>query len=491
MEEYEGFFLCPDYNLMCSGTVLRNDMYDRVDKKSETKEESYIYDYTIKTSQNIRKARTANPEKEQNYELSEDGICPKYCVLCRLNGINKECIKCNDTYARTEKGKNIICLSLEELRNGYYYSKKTSLYHECIENCNLCSNGTICENCKLGFTNINNKNCSGEIKNCEEYNEDDISTCKKCKLNFAFIKDDRTNCINLTLLKDYYSKDGGISYYSCDEITNCNQCIYNNNLNKLECKKCANGYILLNKINDKCFSKNNVTDKDKTFYYINDTHAISCIQAINNCEKCKNEKECISCVPDAYFLNDNKNSCYKNVEIDKYRYYLSEDKTNYLSCRSLKYHTIANCRNCTDSHNCLLCSDYYTFVEGNKSICINKHSLAEKYYQDPNDYTNYISCANIDINCIKCTPSGECKECKSGYGLFKLFIINICFPLKEKLDNFNSYIYLLGLELYNEFQLKAYMLFDLDFPDDWYFYVPVEYMQNYGRRNLEEKKKEN
>ena len=30
-----------------------NDMFDCVSKKSETKEESYYYDYTIKTTQNI------------------------------------------------------------------------------------------------------------------------------------------------------------------------------------------------------------------------------------------------------------------------------------------------------------------------------------------------------------------------------------------------------------------------------------------------------
>ena len=50
---YKGYFMCPDYNLICSGTVMCNDMFDCVSKKSETKEESYYYDYTIKTTQNI------------------------------------------------------------------------------------------------------------------------------------------------------------------------------------------------------------------------------------------------------------------------------------------------------------------------------------------------------------------------------------------------------------------------------------------------------
>ena len=56
VEGYEGYFLCPDYNLMCSGTVICNDMFDCVDKKSEVKNSSYYYDYEIKTSQNIENA---------------------------------------------------------------------------------------------------------------------------------------------------------------------------------------------------------------------------------------------------------------------------------------------------------------------------------------------------------------------------------------------------------------------------------------------------
>ena len=41
IDEYEGFFLCPDYNLMCSGIVLCNDMFDCVEKKSEIKESPF------------------------------------------------------------------------------------------------------------------------------------------------------------------------------------------------------------------------------------------------------------------------------------------------------------------------------------------------------------------------------------------------------------------------------------------------------------------
>ena len=90
-EVYDGYFLCPDYNLICSGTILCNNMFDCVDKKSEVKEESYLYDYKIRTSQNIDKAEEENANNETNYELSFDGKCPQYCSLCNEN---KKCNKC-------------------------------------------------------------------------------------------------------------------------------------------------------------------------------------------------------------------------------------------------------------------------------------------------------------------------------------------------------------------------------------------------------------
>ena len=49
--EFKGHIFCPDYNLICTGTEMCNDMLDCMKKKSLIKEESFIYDYTIATSQ--------------------------------------------------------------------------------------------------------------------------------------------------------------------------------------------------------------------------------------------------------------------------------------------------------------------------------------------------------------------------------------------------------------------------------------------------------
>ena len=91
VDGYDGYILCPDYYLMCSGTVMCNDIFDCVDKQSETKEDSYLYDYIPKTSQNIEESIDLSPDETNNYELDDDGICPKNCKHCKEPNKCKKC----------------------------------------------------------------------------------------------------------------------------------------------------------------------------------------------------------------------------------------------------------------------------------------------------------------------------------------------------------------------------------------------------------------
>ena len=51
LDGYNGFILCPDYNLICTGTKWCLDPISCVNKRSEPKTESYIYNYKASTSQ--------------------------------------------------------------------------------------------------------------------------------------------------------------------------------------------------------------------------------------------------------------------------------------------------------------------------------------------------------------------------------------------------------------------------------------------------------
>ena len=78
---------------MCTGTVVCNDMFDCIEKKSLVKESSYNYDYISQTTQKFSKIRAM--AISEAYELSEDGLCPKNCADC---DINKKCKVCKEGY---------------------------------------------------------------------------------------------------------------------------------------------------------------------------------------------------------------------------------------------------------------------------------------------------------------------------------------------------------------------------------------------------------
>ena len=237
VEGYGGFLLCPDYNLICSGTKMCNDMFDCVEKKSEAKNESYVYDYEIKTSQSIEKAYEEESDKNNNYELSDDGLCPKYCELCNEN---KECLKCSGDYKIVLDTENNtkFCLSSEELSLGYF-KKENDIYMKCIDNCDYC--------------------------NDERY-------CEKCKDDFAFKENNREECFSKKEFENgYYTKDEEI-YYECNginegHISGCKECTYNSETQNLTCDECLDNHSK-NKETNTCEKKEENNDSNN-FKYIN------------------------------------------------------------------------------------------------------------------------------------------------------------------------------------------------------------------------------
>ena len=415
IDEYKGFFLCPDYNLMCSGTILCNDMFDCVEKQSELKEDSFNYDYNIATTQNIERAKIEDVDEKNNFELSEEGICIKYCKQCKEN---KKCIKCRDEYGLVGNKTNneLLCLPENELSKGFYKNNE-SIYYKCIDFCEKCSNDTSCDKCWNNFTLIENI-CIEEILNCENYYLN--GTCKKCIENYAFEGEERNICSNKEMfLNSYYSKDGGISFYSCDgedndkHIKNCINCYFNENSLTLECLECKNHYYILDDEFNKCFSENELDSKK--YYKINSTHMKTCSNKIEKCNECENGEKCIKCEDNHYFINNDAKKCVNIHEIFPIdEYYLDRNNTTYYSCNNSEYHSIQNCKKCYNNNSCTLCNNGFTFIEGNKTKCFKIKELENKYYPDPNNDINYIGCSNLFNNCYTCNLS-QCLTCQEGF----------------------------------------------------------------------------
>ena len=304
VDGYKGYFLCPDYNLMCSGTVVCNDLFECIDKKSEIKEESYIYDYEIKTSQNIYRAEESEADDINNYELSDDGVCPKYCKHCEEN---KKCLKCKEDYNLLGNINNeeIICEHKDILSIGYF-KNENNIYYKCMEYCDECLNLNSCERCKKGIEYNYNRCINININNCQIANSQGI--CEKCNNNFAFNGTDNNFCIENEKFKEnfYFTNDNGTSYLLCKNgITNCEKCIYNKVDNNIRCNSCEEGYFLSVDENQ-CILKEKI-DKNKEYFYLDNARVKKCSDVIQNCIQCTSNSKCDRCIE-------------INIDTDKFNY---------------------------------------------------------------------------------------------------------------------------------------------------------------------------
>ena len=141
---YKGYLICPDYYLICSGTVQCNNMFDCVEKESLYKP----FNLTINNKEKIFSENTLNTgsEIDQNnivigWELDEvNGTCPIYCRQCISN---KQCIICNESHTyyvgTKENDENPIYCYNSTPEEGYYetteYKSGKIYYFRCIENC--------------------------------------------------------------------------------------------------------------------------------------------------------------------------------------------------------------------------------------------------------------------------------------------------------------------------------------------------------------------
>ena len=235
-------------------------------------------------------------------------------------------------------------------------------------------------------------------------------------------EDIRNECLSKdNFIEYYYTKDGGISYYQCDgdqqnkeHITNCQKCYFDKNSSKkLNCYACKDGYFILNYESDFCYPKDSIINNGE-YIYINSTHMVYCANLIINCDKCTSAQNCIKCIHNFFYLNNKKDRCFSRSELQPRDEFYNEGDYEYFSCNNSNVHSISNCKKCLSKYDCLLCEDNYTFINGNKYSCIEINSLQNKYYKDPNDESNYISCSNLLDNCNICNNT-QCLKCDEEY----------------------------------------------------------------------------
>ena len=433
-KNYEGYIYCPDYNLICTGTVMCNNMIDCVEKESLIKNNTYDYDYIINNSQDFDEIESS--DILIGYELSTDGICPQNCIQCLSN---KKCFQCLNGYKLIGKKENdlepIICSNTIDISSKYY--KNGDIYYECIKDCEKCSSGNGCDKCvknKKVDSSINE--CIDLVDNCEKY--DDKENCIACNINYAFIGDDRAKCIDISNktifdIDKFYTEDKGTSFYPCDTyIKNCDKCS-----KKDECNICVNEYVILDNNKSNCIKEEELISK-KTSYKIDEFNYKSCNKAINNCITCNSENYCLSCENTYGIINDIFNECI-SLKGKENKYYLDESNGVYYNCNK----NMPNCETCTNKNSCISCGAGYKKDPYNK--CVNESLLLDFFI---NEHGNFLKCSDSINNCKYCSSKDFCNYCNYNFSILN-DKRNECLSDNAFKGNNNYYTFNNGINYYS------------------------------------------
>ena len=428
IDNYEGYLLCPDYYLICSGTVLCNNMFDCVEKKSLLKKD-IIYDYITKTSQDIKDSKNES-FSEEAYELSTDGICPQYCVQC--NELS-HCIKCKNDYEivalKENEIINKICMLESELTIGYY--KNDGIYYKCPDDCEDCINESQCKACKSGYIN-KNYNCFAEVKDCNNY--DNNGNCIKCQEEYRISENGKT-CLSYSYKCVDFNSDEKICNKCEDNYTLYNYLCYKEieNCEKYEegkyCQKCKEGFAFEETDNSICknislFEEEYYSKDEGIIYFKCDGEDNINIERIKNCKQCeyKNDSKllvCIQCENDFILKDDENNKCYDNQTFINNKKYYYEDSFHIKTCSK----AINNCDECEkieDNVICEKCNENYSVVINENITCNKKDEIIpfDEYYFNEDNNTYYY-CGNKNYhkveNCKKCDNNTSCNLCKDNY----------------------------------------------------------------------------
>ena len=495
---FTGYLICPDYNLICTGSVPCNNLFDCVEKESIVKDTTFYYDYTV--NKNVSIEITTNKDnliresdviKEKIYEEGEDGVCPQFCKQCTSN---KQCTICDPSYkyfiGTKEGDEEEIKCSKEPPGSGYYKKMVDTkeYYYKCIEDCITCKNASRCEQCIPNKTvDSSDGHCTERIPGCIEY---DTNKSRNEPGNGG--AKTYYECLSCNNTDNYYCLNGNKT--QCRIIQNLNKSLYYDleNRNYPCIRKCQDEYI-----NCETCDSNTCFTCNQTNHFIN--YKGNCLPNISNCEehylnldvsRCSycdesNDYYCleddrdqddrtqcqlIKNITSYYRKEDNDNSCLRLCSKEYTDICLACNRTQCIQCQEgyflFEGRCLQNMTGCIDNKviepttkelSCDECDktlDYYCINE-DKSVCVPMDNVTiTMYYELPNlNYSCYSHCENVTEHCIKCN-STSCFQCSGEYATNRMKTLCLIPPQMFKEDEectINTYTYDNNLDINFDF----------------------------------------
>ena len=417
---FQGYLLCPDYNLICTTDKLCNNMEDCFEKRSIEKEDTLDYDYTIKTTQNSNIYKSLTPELNEGWELSDDGFCPELCMICNSE---KKCQKCKPGYKVYNQEEN-ICSEIvpnckeyindvcDSCKDGYFLAKEDNGTLVCQ------SDSLSAQYFQFGSDKFKIK-CHNNVGNCFECADGGV--CTKCSSGYELIKklDNTFICGDLST-ELYYHDTIENNYKLCSEYnsySNCEKCVIDED-NNFICKECLSNYILAHD-NAESASCKLLSSLNNKYYKLDDKNYFLCnnieYHDIPNCDECSTRNKCSNCNI-GYITANAGTLCISNIDLEQNLYYRDPINNDiYYLCEE----SLPHCTNCISQTECTQCQTDYILDAEKK--CISQEDINSQFYFIDEDTEKYLRCSIID-NCIKCLSRSECILCQNGFELNN----NIC-----------------------------------------------------------------
>ncbi|ELP85461.1 hypothetical protein EIN_088130, partial [Entamoeba invadens IP1] len=271
--------------------------------------------------------------------------------------------------------------------------------------CSACSAGCTSQNWRCVACNDSCTNCNGGA-----------NKCNGCVSGYYLQSGDKSPCL---LCSDKF----GEKCLECDRNSGC--------------KKCENGYQLINKTTQKCgdfnegctLCSNNVCSQCSEGYYLDSIKNL-CVKCNNKFSKCSlcSENECYACGDNSTLSNKLCVECNQRWEgcvgcndimcssCQQNGYYNSNGFCNKCS---------ANCESCQSKEMCDVCKSGYYFNGGKCESCSTRNcklcdnSKCESCLE--NSFLNNgmcVSCKEKIPNCEKCNGDNvdtQCLFCSNGF----------------------------------------------------------------------------
>ena len=315
-------------------------------------------------------------ECEDNYFLSQTGICIVSNNCLNTDENNNFCITCNEGFYLTQSG--YICSKDE---NCYYADEETGICTECIDDFYLTVKDGVCHSNKE----------DDNFKYCEKVIDD---KCVVCESGYVSGLDGTcTNSKNCKLSKNNECISCIDNYYlgkdkKCTDVENC---IYSDEY--YQCIECGDNYFY-NKSSLKCEKDNqNITDCKVSDYYG------------YHCAECK----------DNFYLNKSDQNCYSNTEDGdfykcKYTTY-SGDRCEkcaddyFLGFEDYLCSKVQNCAVLENRERCEICNKYFC-LNAKTGECVDNYFGPETEQQKI-----FYQCNKTNIEAT------ECEQCLEGFDL--------------------------------------------------------------------------